>query len=143
MSFIKIWIHIVFGTKNREHFLLKNIREKVISHIIENSRTKNIFIDSINGYSDHLHCLISLGSDQNIAKVVNLIKGESSYWINKNRITNTKFGWADEYFAVSVSESQIDLVRNYINNQEEHHRKKSFSEECDSFVNKYGFKLAQ
>lgn len=139
MSFIKIWIHIVWGTKDRFPFLKKEIQEKVIGHIKENSRIKNIFIDCINGYTDHMHCLISLGSDQNISKVVNLLKGESSYWINKNKIIPTKFEWADEYFAVSVSESQIDSVRNYIYNQEKHHKKKSFSEECENFFNKYRF----
>ncbi len=141
MSFIRIWVHIVFGTKNREEFLVKDVREKVIYHIKENARIKNIFIDCINGYNDHLHCLISLGLDQNISKVVNLIKGESSYWINKNKVTKTKFEWADEYFAVSVSESQVDSVRHYIGNQEEHHRKKSFLEEHNEFMNKYGFKF--
>lgn len=143
MSFVRIWVHLVFGTKNREPLLSKEVREKVIHHIIENARVKNIFIDRINGYNDHVHCLISLGLDQNISKVVNLIKGESSYWINKNKISKTKFEWADEYFAVSVSESIVDSVRQYINNQEVHHKKKSFSEEYDEFINKYGFKLLQ
>lgn len=142
MSFVRIWIHLVFGTKNREQFLTKDIREKVIHHILENTRTKNIFIDRINGYTDHLHCLISFGLDQNISKVVNLIKGEASYWINKNNISKTKFEWADEYFAVSVSESQVDSVRQYINNQEEHHRKKSFSDEYDEFITKYRFMIS-
>lgn len=91
MSFVRIWIHLVFGTKNRVPFLTKDIREKVINHILDNASQKEVYIDFINGYKDHLHCLISLGSEQNIAKVVNLIKGESSYWINKNKITNTKF----------------------------------------------------
>jgi putative transposase len=137
MSFVKIWVHIVFGTKNREHFLTKEIREKVIQHILENARTKNIFIDCINGYNDHMHCLVSLGVDQNIAKVVNLIKGESSHWVNKNKITKTKFEWADEYYAASVGKLHINSVRNYINTQEQHHRVKSFSEEYDSFISSY------
>ncbi|MDT3696679.1 MAG: IS200/IS605 family transposase [Ignavibacterium sp.] len=140
MPFVKIWIHIVFGTKNREPFLVKDVREKVISHIIENAKTKGIFIDCINGFNDHLHVLISLGKEENIAKVVNLIKGEVSHWINKNKITRTKFEWADEYFAVSVSESQVNVVRNYIANQERHHSKRSYSEEYEEFVRRYGFK---
>lgn len=141
MPFVKIWVHIVFGTKNREPFLVKETREKVITHILENAKSKGIFIVCINGSFDHLHILLSLGSEENIAKVVNLIKGEVSYWINKNKITKTKFEWADEYFAVSVSESQVDVLRKYIRNQEEHHRKKSFTEEYDEFMKKYGFKF--
>ena len=102
---------------------------------------KGIYIDFINGYSDHCHCLISLGVDQNIQKVIQLIKGESSFWINKNELTKEKFQWQEEYFAVSVSESILDKVREYIKNQEEHHKKKSFQEEYDEFILKYGFKM--
>nr|WP_228432432.1 transposase [Chryseobacterium cucumeris] len=94
----------------------------------------------INGYSDHCHCLISLGSDQNIEKIVQLLKGESSHWINKNKLTLGKFSWQDEYFAVSVSESMIESVRNYIKNQEKHHQKKSFGEEYKEFIERYNLK---
>lgn len=94
----------------------------------------------INGYSDHCHCLISLGSDQNIEKIVQLLNGESSHWINKNKLTLGKFSWQDEYFAVSVSESMIESVRNYIKNQEKHHQKKSFGEEYKEFIERYNFK---
>jgi REP element-mobilizing transposase RayT len=69
-----------------------------------------------------------------------LIKGESSYWINKNNLIQQKFEWQDEYFAVSVSESGITSVRNYIINQEEHHRKSFFQEEYDNFIAEYAFK---
>jgi REP element-mobilizing transposase RayT len=141
MPFVKIWVHIVFGTKNREPFLVKETREKVIAHIQENAKVKGIFIDCINGFYEHMHLIISLGKEQNIAKVTNLIKGESSFWLNKNKITKTKFEWADEYFAVSVSESQVNVLRKYIRNQEEHHKTKSFTEEYDEFMKKYGFKF--
>jgi putative transposase len=140
MAFVRIWVHIVFGTKNREPFLVKEVREKVILHILENAKSKGIFVDCLNGFLEHLHILISLGSEESIAKVVNLIKGEVSHWINKNKITTTKFEWADEYFAVSVSESQVDSIRNYIKNQEVHHKKKSYLEEYEEFINNYGFK---
>ena len=141
MSFIKIFIHLVFSTKNRDPFLNTFVvRIKVWKHIKEYATQKGIFLDMINGYSDHCHCLISLGSDQNIEKIAQLIKGESSYWINKNKFTKDKFSWQDEYFAVSISESMVDQVRNYIKNQERHHQKKSFTEEYLEFIEKYNFK---
>jgi putative transposase len=140
MPFAKIMIHIVFGTKSREPLLSKEILEKTITHIKENAKQKEIFLDCINGYTEHLHCLISLGTEQSVSKVVNLIKGESSYWLNKNHITSTKFEWADEYYAASVSVSQLDVIRKYINAQKEHHRKKSYTEECEEFLKKYGFR---
>ena len=70
-----------------------------------------------------------------------LLKGESSFWINQQEMINSKFRWQDEYFAVSVSESQVDAVRKYIQNQEEHHKKKTFMDEYDEFVQKYGFQV--
>ena len=140
MSFVKVYIHFVWSTKNRYPFIdSKELRLKVWKHIRENAKEKGIYIDFINGYSDHCHCLVSLGIDQTIQKVMQLIKGESSFWINKNELTNEKFERQDEYFAVSVSESMVDRVREYIKNQEEHHRKKTFQQEYDEFITKYGF----
>ena len=142
MPFVKVYLHCVWSTKNRIPYLDSiELRQKVWNHIRENAIKKGIYIDFINGYSDHCHCLISLGVDQNIQKVIQLIKGESSFWINKNELTKEKFQWQEEYFAVSVSESILDKVREYIKNQEEHHKKKSFQEEYDEFILKYGFKM--
>jgi putative transposase len=139
MAYIKIWVHLVWTTKNREPLLTTGIRKQVFDHIRKNAIDKNIYLDFINGYAEHVHCLISLGSGQTIEKIAMLLKGESSYWINKNKLIREKFEWQDEYFAVSVSESVVSRVRDYIKNQEEHHRKKSFQEEYDEFMNKYGF----
>lgn len=140
MPFIKVYIHFVWSTKNRYPYLnSKEIRFKVWNHIKENAKEKGIYIDFVNGYSDHCHCLVSLGGDQTIQKVMQLIKGELSFWINKNKLIEEKFEWQDEYFAVSVSESMLDTVRNYIKNQEEHHSKKTFQQEYDEFICKYGF----
>ncbi|MBK8393524.1 MAG: IS200/IS605 family transposase [Saprospiraceae bacterium] len=140
MSFVKVYIHFVWSTKNRFPYLdSKETRLKVWQHIRENARQKGIYVDHINGYSDHCHCLVSLGIDQTIQKVMQMIKGESSYWINKNNLTSKKFDWQDEYFAVSVSESVLDRVREYIKNQDEHHGIKTFQEEYDEFIMKFGF----
>ncbi len=141
MPFVRIWIHLVWATKKREPVLDKSIRQKVFTHIRENARTKDIHIDFINGYTDHVHVLLSLNSDQTIAKVMQLIKGESSCWINKYKLTAQKFEWQDDYFAVSVSESGVHKVREYIKNQEQHHAKKTFQQEYDEFIERYGFML--
>jgi REP element-mobilizing transposase RayT len=140
MPFIKINIHFVWSTKEREPFLTtQEIRQIVWQHIRENAKLKGIYIDVVNGYSDHCHSLVSLGIDQTISKIMQLIKGESSFWINRQNLCNKKFEWQDEYFAVSVSESMLGRVRNYILNQEEHHKHKTYQEEYDEFINKYGF----
>ena len=115
------------------------IRKKVLEHIRQNAREKGIHIDFINGYLDHVHCLISLGTDQTLEKIMQLIKGESSFWINKNKLTKTNFAWQDEYFVVSVNESTLPSVRKYIANQEEHHQKVSFNDEFEVFLKRAGF----
>ncbi len=139
MAYVSIWVHTVWGTKKRTPFLSNNYKSIIIDHIRENAVEKNIYIDFINGDREHLHCLISLNPDQCISKVMQLIKGEASHWINKNKITKSKFEWADEYFAVSVSESHVDHVRDYIKNQEEHHKKKTWQDEYTEFIEDYGF----
>jgi len=139
MPFVRVWIHLIWTTKNREPLMDAELRQNILGHISENAVKKDIYIDCINGVADHVHALISLGSDQTIAKVAQLLKGESSFWVNKENLTRVKFKWQDEFIAVSVSESMVESIRNYIKTQEEHHKKKTFAEEYDQFLVKYGF----
>lgn len=140
MPFVKVYIHFVWSTKNRYPYLAtKELRLKMWNHIRDNAREKGIFVDFVNGYNDHCHCLVSLGVDQTIQKTMQLIKGESSFWFNNQKLITEKFQWQDEYYAVSVSESILERVRNYIKKQEEHHHKKTYNEEYEEFIKIYGF----
>lgn len=139
MPYTKVLVHLIWSTKNREKLIKKELKPVLLEHIKENAKEKSIYIDKINCVEDHIHILFSLGREQSVSKVVQLIKGESSYWWNKNSISKYKFEWQDEYIALSVSDSIADKVREYIMNQEEHHRIKSFDEEYKLFLEKYGF----
>ncbi len=139
MAHVRFWAHAVWGTKNRHPYLTGEIRTAVIDHIKSNAENKNIYVYRINGHLEHLHCLLALNADMSITKTMQLIKGESSLWINKHKITNLKFEWAEEYFSVSVSESLLGKVAEYIDNQEEHHKRVTFSEECALFMSRYKF----
>jgi len=139
MLYTKIWIHLIWSTKSREKLISKELKKILLEHIRENARFKNIFIDTLNCVQDHIHLLISLGREQTISKLVMLIKGESSNWINKNKFVSGRFEWQDEYIAISVSESTVNKVREYIKNQEEHHKSKTFEEEYHLFLKKYNF----
>jgi len=135
MSWVRVYIHIIFSTKNREPFLnSSDLRKKVFQHIKQNASEKDIWLDCVNGWQEHAHCLISLGKEQIISKVAQLIKGESSFWINQNKLTENKFVWQDDYWAVGVSESHLQSVRDYIHNQEKHHSKKSFTDEVNELM---------
>ncbi len=141
MSYVRLWVHAVWGTKNREHILTKTVLPLLLDHIRQNAAQKHIHIDTLNGSSDHLHCLLGLNAEMTIARTIQLIKGESAHWMNHEGVIPRRFEWAAEYYAASVNESGLDAVRRYIRNQEEHHRKKSYAEEVGIFLQEYHFPL--
>jgi REP element-mobilizing transposase RayT len=87
---------------------------------------------------EHVHTLIDLPTGKSIEEVVQLFKGSSSHWINENRLLRGRFSWGRGYGAFSISHSHAEQVAAYIANQEEHHRKKSFNQEFELFVKRYG-----
>ena len=143
MSYVKILVHVVWCTANHAPILTKDKRDSLFKHIKQNAREKNIHLDTIGGHVDHVHCLISLGAEQNIAKVVQLLKGESSFWANKEKLIKPMLNWAADYFADSVSDSAKQNVRDYINNQEEHHKKICFADEYKQFIEAHALDLAK
>jgi len=133
MSYTKIWVHAVWGTKGRHPFLSNGIRQNFLEHLEQIATKNNIEICLVNCWLDHVHCLIRLKSGQNIADVTKQIKGESSRWINRNKLSEKRFSWASEYFAASVSEGNILPVRHYILSQEHHHSHRTFKQEIETF----------
>jgi len=140
MPFIKIMVHLVFSTKSRKPLITKELKPLLLEHIKQNSIVKEIYIDRLNCVEDHIHLLISLGADQSIARVAMLLKGESSFWVNKQKLISQKFEWQGEYYAASINKSDIHRVREYIDNQEEHHQHKTFQREYDEFMTEHAFK---
>ena len=140
MAFINIWAHVIWGTKSRQPTLIKPARYDIFKHIRENARSKGIHVDFINGYVEHVHCLISLGANQDIATIVQALKGESAFWVNnKSKVLPHRLEWCEGYYAISVDASNLDVVREYIKNQEAHHRNTTFADECEEFMRIYGF----
>jgi putative transposase len=127
---------MVFTTKNHNEWLTKEIRSKLFEHIKANAKIKEIWLDRIGGYNDHVHCLISLRGEQTISKVAQLIKGESSWWMNKNYFETGNVLWQEDFWAVSCCENHLKTLRKYIENQEEHHNKCSFEQELSLFMMK-------
>jgi putative transposase len=128
-TYTKIYLHIVFAVKFRDCLISrewKNELYKYITGIVQNNGHKLIVI---NGMPDHVHILIGLKPDQSISDLMQDVKGSSSKWINEKGFTRGKFNWQQGYGAFSYSDSQLDNVIKYIENQEEHHKKKMFREE--------------
>ena len=111
MPYLNVYLHIIWSTKNRSNIISKELKPKLTEHIKSNAIKKGIFIDRINCVLDHIHLIISLSSDQSISKITQLIKGESSHWVNQNKLVRGKFEWQDDYIAVSISKSILDQVQ--------------------------------
>jgi REP element-mobilizing transposase RayT len=111
---------------------------KVSGFLYDYSRSKGIYMKSNYVNPDHTHAVIDLPTNLSIEKVLQLFKGASSHWINANRMIAGKFTWGRGYGAFSVSQSNLDAVVRYIENQEEHHRRTSFAEELSKLVKVHG-----
>ena len=136
-TYIQIHIHFVFAVKFRQYLIQNNWKEelyKYISGIIQNNNHKLIII---NGMPDHIHILIGMRPTQSISNLMKDVKQFSSKWINEKKFINGRFEWQEGYGAFSYSKSQLKNVINYIENQEEHHRKKTFLEEYKETLDKF------
>ena len=120
MSDVRLYIHTVWAVKKRYPLLEEPEREKLFKHIMENAQQKEIHIEAIDGHDDHVHCLIKLHSTQSVSQVIRHLKGESSWWANKNTLFEKRLKWARAYYARSVDEHNLYIVNKYIANQQKH-----------------------
>lgn len=139
-SYSRCWIHFIWGTLNKQPLLPKSVAVKVSSYLHEYAQSKDIYMKINYVNPDHLHALIDLPTKYSIEEAAKLLKGASSHWINKNDVIAAKFSWGRGYGAFSTAQSTAESVAKYIAGQEEHHRKKTFSEEYESFVRSYGLR---
>ena len=136
-TFSQIYIQIIFAVKGRESLIHGSWEEelyKYISGIIKNKEQKLI---AINGMPDHLHILIGMKPSCNLSDLVREIKKSSNEFIKEKSFVKGKFSWQEGYGAFSYSHSALGNVIDYIKDQKEHHRKKSFKEEYMELLNKF------
>jgi REP element-mobilizing transposase RayT len=136
-TYTQINIHGIFAVHGRENFLIKEIRSRLFEYISGIIRGMDLFPLAVNGYTDHVHIFFELAPELSTSKVMQVIKSNSSKWINEQSFFRRKFNWQKGYGAFSYSRSQRDDVIKYIINQEEHHRKKTFREEYIEFLRNF------
>jgi REP element-mobilizing transposase RayT len=134
MSYTNLLYHIVFSTKNREPCLEPGMRSRLFEYLGGAVRDEGGTALTINGVADHLHLLVRLRQDKAVSAVVGAIKANSSGWIHRTFSGYAAFAWQVGYGAFTVSASQTGKVRRYIENQEEHHRVRTFQEEFLAFL---------
>jgi putative transposase len=137
-SLSRIWIHLIFSTKNRTPFLTdRDIRGHMHAYLATVLRSHDCQTLIVGGVEDHVHALFALSRNYSIAEIVKEIKRTSSGWAKRKDRTLSKFHWQNGYGAFSVSQSNLAEVVRYIETQEEHHRRVTFQEEYREFMKKY------
>jgi REP element-mobilizing transposase RayT len=140
-SLVKNLVHLVYGTKHREPCILKENRDALFAY------QAGIFIEwespalVIGGVDDHVHALFSLSKNHPLKKVVEEVKKGSSKWMKSDGPRIAQFSWQAGYAGFSVSQSSVDTVQRYIEDQEEHHRKMSFQDELRALFKRHGIEF--
>lgn len=136
-TYTQLHIHCIFAVRFRDSVIKPEWQERLnqyITGIIQNNGHKLI---AVNGMSDHLHVFFGFRPNQSLSDLMRMVKDESSEWINSQKLNTSVFRWQEGYGAFSYSRSQISSVARYIENQQEHHRRKTFVDEYKSFLNQF------
>jgi putative transposase len=136
-TYTQIHIQAVFSVQSRDciiHRKWKDELYKYMTGIVQNNKHKLL---AINGMPDHVHILFGLRPSQSLSDLMQDIKGSSSKWINEKGFIKAKFSWQEGYGAFSYSKSHVPNVIQYIKNQEEHHKHKSFTEEYEELLREF------
>jgi len=136
-SLARLHVHLIFSTKNRERFLTEKVRESLhryMATVLQNLHCPPVLINSM---EDHVHILFDLARTVAVSTTVEKVKTASSKWIKSQGVEFAEFAWQAGYGAFAVSESNVPLVRDYISNQAEHHRKASFQDEYRAFFKRH------
>ena len=139
MSYTNLLYHVVFGTKGRYPFITKELKPRLHEYLGGTVRGLGGIAFEINGIEDHVHMLVKIRPPKEISALVRDVKANSSKWARV--LTNGRFGWARRYGAFTVSESQFEIVRKYIQNQEKHHTKFDFKHEYEGLLRANGIEI--
>jgi REP element-mobilizing transposase RayT len=128
-TYTEIHIQFVFAVKHRDGLIHSSFKSELYQYIAGIIKNHDHKLLAINGMSDHIHILIGMRPTQSISDLLQDIKGNSSKWINEKKFLKIRFEWQEGYGAFSYSKSQVNKVIDYIKNQEQHHKVKTFREE--------------
>ena len=134
-SYAQNHIHLVFSTKGRQKLIAKALQRPLWAYIAGICKSYHMLVFAIGGLDDHVHALFRLPPTITLARAVSLLKSNSSRWMSEQ---GTRFSWQKGYGAFSVSSSNISAVTRYIDNQEVHHRKRTFEQEFIALLNRHG-----
>ncbi len=136
-TYTQMYVHLVFAVKRREALIPKQHKEEIHKYITGIVTKRKQKLLAIHAMPDHIHIFIGFKPTIKISDLVRDIKTASSQFIREKRFTPFLFNWQEGYGAFTYAHSQLDVVCKYIQNQEEHHRKKTFQEEYLAFLKNF------
>lgn len=137
-TLVSLLVHVIFSTKNREPFITTEIEPELFAYIGGILNNKGCRLLDAGGTADHVHLLVSQSKNLGLSSLMKDVKKDSSSWIKTKGNEFRSFHWQDGYGAFSVGVGEIGGLTKYIAGQNEHHRKRSFQEELNEFLNAYG-----
>ena len=120
-SYVRIWIHAVWSTKYRNFYIHLDKEGPIHQHMHQQFLKMGCRVKAINGMQDHVHCLFSLNPKVPLDRIMQQVKGSTSYFVNKNNIIPEHFKWQDGFWATSLSDERVKIVHAYIRNQKRKH----------------------
>jgi len=137
-TYTQLYVHIIFSPKGRQNLIHTPIKTKVHKYITGIIKNKGQKLMIINGMPDHIHILIGFSPEISLSDLIGIIKSNSTNFINDQKLVPGKFSWQRGFGAFTYSKSQVPIVIKYIQNQEKHHKRKSFKEEYLELLEKFG-----
>jgi REP element-mobilizing transposase RayT len=137
-SFVNLNYHIIFGTKYHQPLIAESQKGRLYAYLGGIVRGRGGVPIIVNGTADHVHLLVKLRPDEALSVLLRELKADSTGWMKRSFDNQQGFGWHSGYKAFSVSESEIDSVKQYILDQEERHRTQSFKEELEMLLEEHG-----
>ena len=136
-TYCKIYLHVVFSVRGRRNLIHKSWKDELHKYItgIVNGKEQKVY--AIGGMEDHIHILLSIKPTIAVSDLIRDIKANSSKWINERGFAIGQFQWQEGFGAFSQAHAQLDSVIAYINNQEQHHKRKTFKEEYLEFLQNF------
>jgi putative transposase len=139
--FSKVWIHTIIGVKNKLPIILPEYEPKIYTILTDCFKNQGCIVDEMNGTADHIHVIYQLNIQKSMGEVLTEVCLESKQLINSSLYSANSFDWADTSASFSISSSQINKVTEYLKNQKELHKTKSFQKEFDEFLQVHGIKI--
>jgi REP element-mobilizing transposase RayT len=137
-TYTSLHYHVIFSTKNRERHINAEVEQRVWAYLGGVARKHGMSALQVGGFEDHVHVLAMTPLTLSPSQIAQFLKGDSSKWIHEEFPALRDFAWQDGYGAFTVSKSNLPEVIRYIQQQREHHRKRTFQEEYREFLRRHG-----